>query len=279
MKYRLSDLKNFVETAGQRTISEAARVIGISQPALSESLKRLEADLGLVLLFRTRTGISPSPEGRKLHLEAKSLLDRLSTIATAQPHQNTAPLPIRIGAHSIIAAWIVPLMTQNLKLKDYSFEISHGLSRNVQSQIQKGELDIGIVVNPLSAPGLVSKKIASDHVSVWHSRRAKDAKLLFCDLNLIQTQDILRRWSKRLPYQIVHSTSLEFVVEMVKSGTGLGILPDKSLGHKPAHLSKMDKTPVYRDLIHLMYRPEFGRTPYERAFLDALYAASSREES
>lgn len=73
MTYRLSDLKNFVQTTKHRTIVDASRSLGISQPALSQSIKRLESDMGLALLFRTRQGISLSPQGRNLLIKAQKI--------------------------------------------------------------------------------------------------------------------------------------------------------------------------------------------------------------
>lgn len=61
MKYRMTDLRNFVEASSCPTIMQAAQKLEISQPALSESIKRLESDLGYLLFYRSRTGIKLTP--------------------------------------------------------------------------------------------------------------------------------------------------------------------------------------------------------------------------
>ena len=43
---RLNDLKNFIEISGFTSLSLAAKKLEVTQPALSESLKRLESDIG-----------------------------------------------------------------------------------------------------------------------------------------------------------------------------------------------------------------------------------------
>ncbi len=267
MDYRISDLKNFITAAQHRTISEAARVIGISQPALSESLKRLEKDLKRVLFFRTRQGITLSPEGRSLLPVANKLLtDMASLDATQRPR-------IRIGAHSIVAAWAIPQLVEKLtnEKTEFYFDISHGLSREIQNKIQSGLIDIGIVVNPLNADGLVSKQIATDEVTIWAAKTLKKPSILFCDTNLIQTQQILKKWQFKNSVEIIESTSLEFIARMVKAGVGMGILPSNSLGPEPLRrLRVINNAPTHKDSIHLMYQVGFGRTAYERSFVKAL---------
>lgn len=269
MSYRISDLRNFVTAAEHRTISEAARMIGITQPALSQSLKRLEKDLQRTLLFRTRQGTALSPEGHALLPSAARLVTDLNALGGVHRPE------IRIGAHSVIAAWAIPELIKNLRAAqiDFKFKITHGRSRDIQDQIQNGKIDLGLVVNPLNASGLVSKLVATDEFSVWVAKKAKDVRLLFCDGELVQTQHILRHWPHSAKAEIVQNSSLEFIVKMVRTGCGMGIVPRKSL--ERSDVSKMKqvvKAPIYMDRICLMYQTGFGRTVYERAFLDSVRA-------
>lgn len=267
MDYRISDLQNFVTTAEHRTISEAARVLGISQPALSQSLKRLEKDLSRVLMFRTRQGTALSPEGRALWPAAVQLISDLNSLGGSHHPE------IRMGAHSVIAAWAIPVMIKHLRAGpiDFKFKITHGRSRDIQDQIQNGKIDLGLVVNPLNASGLVSKLVATDEVSVWVTKKATESSLLFCDTELVQTQQILRKWPRSGDFAIVQSSSLEFIAKMVSTGSGMGILPRKSLSQRDlSEVRLVARAPVYTDRIYLMHQTKFGRTRYERTFLASL---------
>src|SRR5882724_2934675 len=53
-----------------RSATEAARALGVSQPAVSAALKRLEADVGFALFRRESRHIVPTPEAHLLHNEA-----------------------------------------------------------------------------------------------------------------------------------------------------------------------------------------------------------------
>ncbi|MDE0115338.1 MAG: LysR substrate-binding domain-containing protein [bacterium] len=73
----LRELENFVAVAECGSVTEAAAVVGISQPGLSASIRNLERVLGVRLLVRHRgRGVSLTPEGDLLMAEARATLSR-----------------------------------------------------------------------------------------------------------------------------------------------------------------------------------------------------------
>ena len=79
----LRELENFVSVAEHASLTLGAEAVGITQPAVSASLRNLESTLGVSLLVRRRgQGVSLTPEGALLMAEARSLLDRASDLTT-----------------------------------------------------------------------------------------------------------------------------------------------------------------------------------------------------
>ena len=62
----LQNLQNFLIILDQKSISNAASIIRIAQPALSRQLRALERSVGAPLLIRQRWGVSPTPAGEVL---------------------------------------------------------------------------------------------------------------------------------------------------------------------------------------------------------------------
>ena len=62
----LRELKNLIVLCQHGHFSRAARALGVSQPALTKSIQRLEQSLGARLVDRTRTGIIPTPVGEEV---------------------------------------------------------------------------------------------------------------------------------------------------------------------------------------------------------------------
>ncbi|SAL86842.1 LysR family transcriptional regulator [Caballeronia arvi] len=62
----LNDLAAFVVVAEERNFTRAAKKLGVSQPALSQTIRGLEAQLGLRLLTRTTRSVAPTDAGERL---------------------------------------------------------------------------------------------------------------------------------------------------------------------------------------------------------------------
>ena len=73
----LNDLATFVAVAEERSFTRAAARLSVSQSALSQTVKGLEARLGIRLLNRTTRSVSPTPAGERL---LRSLVPRLKEI-------------------------------------------------------------------------------------------------------------------------------------------------------------------------------------------------------
>ncbi|MEW1720712.1 LysR substrate-binding domain-containing protein [Streptomyces sp. NPDC093109] len=73
-------LRYFVAVAEELHFGRAAARLHMSQPPLSRAIKRLESDLGAVLLHRSPAGVTLTPAGAVLLDEARTLLDRADRI-------------------------------------------------------------------------------------------------------------------------------------------------------------------------------------------------------
>jgi len=278
MKYRITDITNFVEACACSTIVEAARKLEISQPALSESLKRLELDLGFVVFYRSRLGIQLTPSGKVFLTKAQILMQSIDNLEITNDKENIfGGRTITIGCHATVAQYSIPKALAYLKKKapDYKIELRHDLSRNIQTEIQRGNIDIGIIINPVEVPDLVIQKLAIDEVGVWEAG-AKDSNLKFdtiiCNLNLFQTQSILKKW-KNKPIRIISTDSLELICKLVDGKIGYGILPERAVKISGFNLKNIKTLPNFKDEISLVYRPEFGKSPSEKITIVALKEA------
>ena len=75
MQFTLKHLRYFVAAAERGSVTAAARAIHVSQPSISEAIAHLEDVFDLQLFLRHHAqGLSPTPAGRRLLLEARSLL-------------------------------------------------------------------------------------------------------------------------------------------------------------------------------------------------------------
>ena len=80
MNITLRQLRYFVEIANSRSFSRAAEHLSIAQPALSQNIAALEAELGAVLFKRHARGIALSEAGQLLLTQALDLLARTDSL-------------------------------------------------------------------------------------------------------------------------------------------------------------------------------------------------------
>jgi DNA-binding transcriptional LysR family regulator len=76
----LRQLRTFVATADQGTVSGAAALLRVAQPALSRQIQELEDDLGIKLFDRVRRRLILTTEGRLLLADCRSALNSVSSI-------------------------------------------------------------------------------------------------------------------------------------------------------------------------------------------------------
>src|SRR5258708_6633375 len=128
------DLQYFLEVAQTLNISRAAERLGISQPSLSLSIKRLESALGTALLVRSKSGVQLTQSGHKLTITARQLLgewDKL--LSETSRNDDTISGRYTIGCHSSVALYTLPHFLAKL-LKDHpnlEIKLNHDLSRKI----------------------------------------------------------------------------------------------------------------------------------------------------
>src|SRR5258708_1155111 len=61
---RLRQIRDFLAVVESGSIRAAARKLGVSQPGITKSVRRLEAELHVQLMWRTPHGVVPTPSGR-----------------------------------------------------------------------------------------------------------------------------------------------------------------------------------------------------------------------
>lgn len=271
MKYRLNDIKNFVEISSCNTIMQAAQKLEISQPALSESLKRLEVDTGITLFYRSRQGVKLTPAGQEFLQKSIILMSAYNDLENDhEKHLVFGNQMITIGCHVTVAQYSIPKALSYLKkmAPDFKINLKHDFSRNIQGEVQKGNIDIGVVINPTEVPDLIIHKLAMDLVSVW-SFTHEQPDCIICNQNLFQTQSILKKWKSK-PKKIISTDSLELICKLTHEKIGYGIIPERAVNLSGLKLNKQTQLPTYKDEISLVYRPEFGKTKAEKLVVESL---------
>jgi DNA-binding transcriptional LysR family regulator len=240
-----SDLRSFTVTARALHLTRAAKELGLSQPALSHCIKRLEADIGEELFLRRKEGLILTKAGEFLLLKGQKIIDELEQVAeTLKTGQTTSKASLTVGIHPSVAAYTMPaILKQNTGI---DFHFKFGLSREVTEWIHTGKVDCGVVINPFPHSQLVIQQLEQDKVTLWSLKKNFKDDTLFYDPQIHQTHSLLRQLEKK-GMQFKHQIeipNLELIAKFVYEGAGIGILPEKVVkNHYP------DKTQIFTNQI------------------------------
>src|SRR3954470_19114660 len=140
---RLDDLQAFVAVARERSFTKAAAKLGVSQSALSHTMRQLEERLGVRLLTRTTRSVSPSEAGGRLLRHIGPRFDEINEELDAIRELRDKPAgTIRVTATEFaIDRVLVPKLTKLLQeYPDIKMEmvVDYGLTDIVAQQYDAG---------------------------------------------------------------------------------------------------------------------------------------------
>lgn len=119
---RLNDIYNFIEVSSFKSFSFASKKMEVTQPSLSESIGRLEKDLKFKLFYRSKNGISLTPQGRKV-LEKSKILNDLIQSLNSEEIENVSS--VILGCHSTIASYFLPNFFSKIKKKYLNIKFNY----------------------------------------------------------------------------------------------------------------------------------------------------------
>jgi DNA-binding transcriptional LysR family regulator len=152
---QLKDLNAFMHIAELGSLHAAAEAVGMSQPALSKLVRRLETSLDVRLLERTTRGVALTEFGRVLHRRSKELQqsanDTRSEIADMKAGRSGR---LRLGAvPTVVDAVVAPVLGELVESKDpIAFFTEVQLSSRLLHDLQAGQLDFAIASIPAQVP-------------------------------------------------------------------------------------------------------------------------------
>jgi DNA-binding transcriptional LysR family regulator len=150
----LTPLRYFVAIARAGHMTRAARALGVSQPALSAMLRKLERESGADLMHRTGRGVELTEAGRVFLQSAEEAV--LAADAGLRAVRELAGLErgsIRVGGGATAITYMLPRVVSDFRRSHpgLRFYVREAGSSAVAASVVSGELDLGIVTLPISA--------------------------------------------------------------------------------------------------------------------------------
>lgn len=146
-------LRYFLTVVREEGINRAAEVLHITQPTLSRQLSQLEEEVGVKLFHRGARKITLTNEGILLRRRAEeilSLVDRTERELVEQ--EELVDGRIVIGCGELAAVQVLPEIIETFHEKHplVTYDIFTGNADLVKEQMEKGLIDIGVLLEPIN---------------------------------------------------------------------------------------------------------------------------------
>ena len=239
----VKQLRIFLAVAHTQSFAEAGKLVHMSQPAVSLSIKSLEDSLGGRLFTRTTRSTLLTAEGQKLLSMAKSLVDAWDKVENELKQRFTLDRgKIAVAVMPSFAASLMPkvLMYYRQKNPNISIEIHDVLTDTVVEMVRAGNIEMGISFEPENTQDLNFQALFNDRfIAVMHHNCSlKNEKeltwkqLLECDFITLQKPSSVRHLIEstlskegmelHVAFDAHH---LATVGKMVSQGLGVAVVP------------------------------------------------------
>ena len=165
----LRELRAFVAVTEEGGLSSAARRLHISQPALSQTMNALERQLGVKLLVRSSTGVTPTDAGSTLLAEARAVLARHDqALRTMAAYTTDAGGVLRLGIPLELPSDLLgpPLERLALACPETRVQARHLSTAAQVTALQAGELDMGLLREHPVGPQFDAMLVVREHLGV-----------------------------------------------------------------------------------------------------------------
>jgi DNA-binding transcriptional LysR family regulator len=234
-------LETFVWVARQKSFRAAADRLNTTQPAVSQRIAGLEATLGVALLHRTTRQVALTAKGRVVLDYAERLLAIRTEMIAGVGDPGVRSGTFRLGvAETIVHTWLPRLIEGTAQVfPRLTLEIEVDITPNLASRLADREIDLAIMVGPVTDPAFRTRPLcrypvrflASPALGLPRGRiAAKDLlarTIVTFARNTRPHADILELMARHGagPARIHASASLATIVRMALDALGIAAIP------------------------------------------------------
>jgi DNA-binding transcriptional LysR family regulator len=154
----LNLLRVFDVVMAERNLTRAAERLAITQPAVSNALKRLRESVGEDLLTRAPTGVKPTPRAEALWPEVRTALGHLqSALSPEEFNPQTDPMSFRIAMADATAAMFMPPLVSHIEHSRAlaNVRVQPLSTRDPSALLERGDADLAVGYFPGTVAGLL----------------------------------------------------------------------------------------------------------------------------
>jgi DNA-binding transcriptional LysR family regulator len=247
----ISQLEVVLAVAREKSFSRAAEALGRTQPAISQTIRRLEDELGASLFDRSSKDGTLTAAGEVVFEYARQILNlRHNTIAAVDDLKDvrTGKITLSANEHTVFA--ILPIIEEFHRTHpNVKVEVRRGVASRIPEEIASREVELGVLSFKPKDEALVSVGIGSDDIVLIVSKKHRFAGRSEVEIKELGEEQFIAH-NARSPYRkhviesfeangtklniVIELPSLEAIKRLVKAGVGIALVPRLSVNSEMA---------------------------------------------
>jgi DNA-binding transcriptional LysR family regulator len=244
----LQQLRALIMVAEAGSVTEAARRLLLTQPAVTRQIRALEEELGGALFDRTTKPITPTPLGRSALNHARRILELSEELrTTVSSDAGTLRGELRLGVAALWMRQLIPPIVLELRRRypGVQLKVTSGWSGSLTRRVAEGRIDAAVVLIPPQEQvpaGLAATRFATEPVALISSaktalkgpipREALKGSGWVLNSEGCGYRAALKRMLEEagIPFAVVAEVNdLDLQMQLVREGVGEGLLPMRAL--------------------------------------------------
>jgi LysR family nitrogen assimilation transcriptional regulator len=163
----LRQLRYFVAIVDHGSLSRAALVLHVAQPALTQQLRQLEEELGVQLLHRSAQGVLNTDAGKVFYEHALAILKQVADAQAAVVQSAERPSgSVTLGLpHSISDALALPLLTAiRQRYPEVTLQLTEEITGSLAEQLRAGRINLAVLFDDGQLGGFVATPLVEEEL-------------------------------------------------------------------------------------------------------------------
>jgi DNA-binding transcriptional LysR family regulator len=248
---QLRQLEYFQMVCKLKSMRKTADCLNVSQPSISVAIKNLEEELGVSLIERNSKKFQLTKEGSIFLKRANEILERVQySVEEMTDYRSDQIGTIKIGITPIVGAMIFPEIFERFHTQYPHFKatfIEEG-SLVIRELLEKGEIDLGMLIIPSNLTGLEKLTITVEPIHVCFSshhrlrgclsipfEELKNEPFILFKEDTYSRQMVLAECEKHhiVPDVVFSTRQVETIIGLAEAGTGVSLLPERIIRKHP----------------------------------------------
>ncbi|MBD3792626.1 MAG: LysR family transcriptional regulator [Campylobacterales bacterium] len=209
MKLTLRQMEIFLNVVREGHLTNVAKRMGLSQSAISMSIKELENILGSPLFDRINKKLILNEMGRSFEKEIAPIIKKLNDIEYEFKNSVNKGM-VRVGASTTIVDYLMPpiICSYMKNYPDVKVSLKEGNSQRIVELLKDGEIDVGYIEGVTNDPEIIKEIIGVDELVVVTTDTSLDQP---CTIDMLQD----RKWVLREEGSGTRDVFLDYVKNKV----------------------------------------------------------------